>query len=155
MIISAPLADEELVPLYQAGATAYIEKPVNMEICTAQARALMELFDMAVPKEEWPYVLTFGPRLSIIPLWHQVRIDGQILKFTKQEFQVLYYLAKNRHRVLSLDEIYQEAWGTPSSHSNDEAVRSCIKLLRKKLSVTDGIGIRNVHGIGYQFFYDK
>ena len=44
LALTSNLKPENRVALLQAGANAYLEKPVNMNVCVAQAEALMKLY---------------------------------------------------------------------------------------------------------------
>lgn len=95
-------------------------------------------------------VLTFN-RLVIDPNRREVLFNGNDLGLTKIEFDIVYFLAHHKGRVMSRDQIYTNVWTHDSSFDVDELVKAHIKRLRKKFSQSDHEYIQNVRGIGYKF----
>jgi len=95
-------------------------------------------------------VLTFG-QLVIDPNRREVLLNGNDLGLTKIEFDIVYFLARHKGRVMSRDQIYANVWTHDSSFDIDELVKAHIKRLRKKFSQSDHEYIQNVRGVGYKF----
>lgn len=95
-------------------------------------------------------VLTFN-QLVIDPNRREVLLNGNDLGLTKIEFDIVYFLARHKGRVMSRDQIYANVWTHDSSFDVDELVKAHIKRLRKKFSQSDHEYIQNVRGIGYKF----
>jgi DNA-binding response OmpR family regulator len=68
-------------------------------------------------------------------------------KLSNKESVCLHYLYKNRHRVVSADEMLQNLWGYDEMPSAD-TIRTLIKQLRKYVGKEH---IINVRGEGYKF----
>jgi DNA-binding response OmpR family regulator len=74
-----------------------------------------------------------GPAGLVLNLdTHEVRRDGRRLCLELREFQLLEYLMRNKNRVISRDEIFQEVWGVDVvNHTLDAR----ISALRKKIDL--------------------
>ena len=82
-----------------------------------------------------------------------VLVNDKKIGLTKIDFAILHLLMENRGRVLSPVQIYRNVWINKSESSAEDAVKSAIKRIRKKLSVydVDKSIIKNVRGLGYGF----
>ena len=95
-------------------------------------------------------VLTFD-ELIIDPNRREVVLNGVDLCFTKIEFDILYFLARHKGRVMSRDQIYANVWTHDTSFDVDELVKAHIKRMRKKFAHARHEYIQNIRGIGYKF----
>ncbi len=77
----------------------------------------------------------------------EVSIDGELLKLTKSEFNVLTFLLNNRNKVFSREELIEAAWADSVSV---RAVDTAMSRLRKKLGEY-GKHIVTRLGFGYGF----
>ena len=137
--------------LLQAGANAYLEKPVNMNVCVAQAEALMKLYCESNHDYQKCCPLTFGTELIISPLYRQIFIDGEPIELTRTEFDLLFCLAQHPGQVWSRSQLYSYVWEDDLGVSGDNTVRAHIGNLRKKLADAGKNYIQNIRGVGYRF----
>ena len=79
------------------------------------------------------------------------RGDEDIL-LTPKEFDILYFLAKNRGEVFTKEQIYQAVW-EDNYLLDDSNIMAFIRKLRKKIEVNpdDPKYIITIWGIGYKF----
>jgi len=108
LVLSADLGSDEKRNIFHAGADVYMEKAVGMEVCIAQAQALIAcscygITDIGLYQHD---VIAFGTNLVVYPQYRQVFVDGDSLHLTRTEFDMLYYLACNPRRVFSLEQIH-------------------------------------------------
>jgi DNA-binding response OmpR family regulator len=78
-----------------------------------------------------------------------VTVDGEAVRLTRREFELLQYLVNNRNRVLSRDRLLERVWG----YDNVVETRSVdvhVGRLRTKLRAA-GRQIETVVGLGYKF----
>ena len=88
--------------------------------------------------------------LEIDPAKYAVTYNGDPLKFTPNEFKLLYLLASRPGQTLTREQLLEDLHGVASSF--DRSVDSHIKNLRKKLEAASGESmIETVYGIGYRF----
>ncbi len=82
---------------------------------------------------------------------YQLRRNGQVEPVEPQVFDVLAVLLRERHRVVSKEELFDTVWG--NRFVSESALTSRVKAARRAIG-DDGRGqrlIRTVHGRGYQF----
>jgi len=78
---------------------------------------------------------------------------GEKLDLTRLEFDLLAYLARNAGRVVGYDELLEKVWGYGWDTGGYEAVRSCVKRLRRKIE-DDPSQPRyfvTIRGVGYRW----
>lgn len=82
----------------------------------------------------------------------EVRLDGTEVALTAREFELLKYLALNRGRVLTRDQIYEHVWGNEYL-ADDNTVTVHIRRLREKIErdPSEPRRIVTVRGLGYRF----
>ena len=151
LVFGAPLGSDEKVSLFQAGADAYIETPLDMDVCRAQANALIELYSQSSSNPTQHSPIIFGTKLLISPLYRRVLVNGNPLSLTRKEFDLLYYLASYPEQVFSKEQLYHQVWQDDSVVDGSGTVKTHIKTLRKKLGVAGEKYIQNIWGIGYKF----
>ncbi|MBC7172591.1 MAG: response regulator transcription factor [Polyangiaceae bacterium] len=91
--------------------------------------------------------IKFGP-LCIDLAAHEVIVDGRACQLTQQEFALLRFLAQNRGRVFSRQQLLERVWGV-DYYGSSRTVDIHVRRLRMKL----GLAIRNletVRGVGYK-----
>jgi two-component system alkaline phosphatase synthesis response regulator PhoP len=76
-----------------------------------------------------------------------VVLDGDEVRLTLREFELLWYLITNRPRVASRERILERVWGL-SSDVETRTVDVHIRALRSKLGANL---IETVIGAGYRF----
>ena len=78
-----------------------------------------------------------------------VAVDGEPVKLTRREFELLRCLVENRNRVLSRDRLLSRVWGYDQSIET-RSVDVHVGRLRSKLRAA-GDQIETVVGLGYRF----
>lgn len=151
LALSGSLEIQEQLDLFHIGVDFFLNKPVNADICAAQANALIRLHlesDKVVDKFA---PITFGISMVIAPRYRQVLVQGTPIELTRIEFDLLYFMAKHPGQVFSRKELYDYVWEDYCELVGDETVKSHIKALRKKLSELGQGIIETVWGVGYKF----
>lgn len=151
LALTVPLTPKEIISLFHAGADTYLEKPLNIEVCIAQANALIQRYVDAEINYEHYKTIVYGSELIISPRYRQVMINGKFLKLTRKEFDLLHYLALHRDQVFTRAQLYDHIWDDEPAIAVDDSVKSIIKNLRKKLSTANKSYIQNLRGMGYRF----
>ena len=81
-----------------------------------------------------------------------VTVDGEQVKLTPIEYNILLLLLKNKGTVFSTDKIFQSIWNeTPIATDNTVAVH--IRHIREKIEINPGQPkfLKVVWGVGYKF----
>ena len=91
-------------------------------------------------------------QLEIRPEEFTALVDGQPLRLTVRELQLLTALAVRGGRIVSRQELYSEVWGEPFRKS-DRSVDVYVGKLRQKLerALPDHAFIHTHFGFGYRF----
>jgi DNA-binding response OmpR family regulator len=78
-----------------------------------------------------------------------IAVDGEPIRLTRREFELLRYLVANRNRVLSRDRLLERVWGYDQAIET-RSVDVHVGRLRGKLRAA-GQQIETVVGLGYRF----
>jgi two-component system KDP operon response regulator KdpE len=149
IILSVRESEREKVAALDKGADDYLTKPFGIEELLARVRVALR---HAVPRRDDQATTVIAGPLVIELSQHTVTRDGEPVKLTATEFNLLAYLASNRGRVLTHKSILTHVWG-PADADHTEYLRVYVRQLRKKLEPDPD---RPQHivtepGIGYRF----
>ncbi|MBQ3589080.1 MAG: winged helix-turn-helix transcriptional regulator, partial [Clostridia bacterium] len=78
-----------------------------------------------------------------------VYVDGQRVDMSPKEYDLFFYLIRNKNIALSRDKLLQDVWGY-DFFGDDRTLDTHIKILRKSLGPYSDF-IVTVRGIGYRF----
>ena len=78
-----------------------------------------------------------------------VYIDGERISLSPKEYELLFYLVRNRNIALSREKLITEVWGY-DFYGDDRTLDTHIKLLRKSLGPYSKF-IVTLRGVGYRF----
>ena len=78
-----------------------------------------------------------------------VTIDGKRIDMSPKEYDLFFYMLKNRNIALSREKLITEVWGY-DFYGDDRTLDTHIKLLRKSLGDYAGL-IVTLRGVGYRF----
>lgn len=140
----------------EMGADDYIAKPFEPRELLARIRAVLRRHETPNQADINTGSLTFG-RLTIHPDSHEVTINGQSIRLTTHQFQLLHYFATHAGKVLSREQLWQAMPNDDSSENIDRAVDVHISRLRALIEDNSRQPKRiiTVRGVGYQFATDQ
>ena len=141
---------KERCALLKAGVSACFTKPIDVQECAAQVEALLDLY-FATSKKRAKRTIAYGTEFVIDPEYRTVFLKGKSIKLPRKEFDLLLYLARNRLKVFSKQQLYEQVWGYIPTSSVDNAVKICIKQLRQHLGPEGRNYIQTLRGVGYRF----
>jgi DNA-binding response OmpR family regulator len=143
IILTARGSESDRVAGLDLGADDYITKPFSVRELTARVRAVMRRADEGANAsyEDDHLLIEFN----------DVRVvcDGERVKLTNKEFNLLSVLAKSADRVVTRQQLLDNVWGY-SYYGDARTLDVHIRRLRQKLG---GCGdcIETVVGVGYRF----
>ena len=121
------------------------------ELMNGTASSLMVEMGEISPKTFLGDVIHCGA-LSIDLRLRRVIRDGKEIALTPKEFDILYFLARNRGEVFTKEQIYQAVWESDYL-LDDSNIMAFIRKLRKKIEPNPDAPeyILTIWGIGYKF----
>jgi two-component system response regulator ResD len=146
-IIMITAKGEEIDQLfaYDLGVDEYITKPFSPKILVAKIKAVLRR-----GQQENDGQATIGAEgVSIDREAHQVVLDGQCLKLSPTEYELLNYLMINAGKALSRRQILNKVWNY-DYYGDLRTVDTHINRLRIKLG-EKGKLIQTVRGYGYRY----
>lgn len=148
IVLSARDRESEKIAALDLGADDYVNKPFGIGELTARLRAALRHARKS-PAE--PAQIEAGSLLIDIPA-HRVTRNGEAIRLTPKEFDLLTLLARNAGRVLTHRQILTAIWG-PAHTADLQYLRVFIGQLRQKLEITPEAPSRIVTeaGVGYRF----
>lgn len=132
------------------GADDYIAKPFGVRELMARIKAVLRRFEGNVGEEPAGEILTVD-EISIDIGRHEVTVEGRKVDLTMKEFELLTFLARNRGRAFSRDELLDKVWGI-NYLGESRTVDVHIRHLRKKMSLLEDEDkyIETIRGKGYK-----
>ncbi|KGR77884.1 transcriptional regulator [Ureibacillus manganicus DSM 26584] len=146
LFISARSSDDDVLIALNIGGDDYIQKPYTLSILLAKVKAVLKRYRVGTSNEQ--KVLQFG-NIQIDTRLHRVRVNGVDLQLKTMEYKLLSYLAKNKNRIITKDELFQNIWG--DSFVGDGTLNVHIRHLREKIESDpkNPLFIKTVWGTGY------
>lgn len=147
IILSVQDGEEDIVRALDNGATDYITKPFRTGELLARIRSAIR----RNTEDAGNSLLVCGD-LEIDLVGRSVKKDGQPVKLTATEFNLLALLARNEGRVLTHRYLLKEVWGV-GFQEETQYLRVFVRALRKKLEDDPErpVHITTESGVGYRF----
>ena len=152
IILSAKSEDADKILGLNIGADDYITKPFNpLELVArvkSHLRRYMQLGSTAIKESEAIY--TVGG-LAINDDLKEVTVDGEQVKLTPIEYNILLLLVKHQGKVFSIDQIYENIWNE-NAVGVDNTVALHIRHIREKIEINpkEPRYLKVVWGVGYK-----
>lgn len=152
IILSAKSEDVDKILGLNIGADDYITKPFNpLELVArvkSHLRRYMQLGSTAIKESEAIY--TVGG-LAINDDLKEVTVDGEPVKLTPIEYNILLLLVKHQGKVFSIDQIYENIWNE-NAVGVDNTVAVHIRHIREKIEINpkEPRYLKVVWGVGYK-----
>lgn len=131
---------------FELGIDDYVVKPFSPKELIARVNAVISRNKASAPSDSDE--LSFGGLVINMPA-RTVTIDGEKAELTPKEYELLFYLVKNRNLALSRDKLLQDIWGY-DFFGDDRTIDTHIKNLRNNLGPYRDY-IVTLRGVGYKF----
>jgi DNA-binding response OmpR family regulator len=131
----------------ELGADDYVTKPFSPRELATRVRTVLR---RAGPPDSPPGRIEVG-RLVIDAARREARRDGETLRLTAKEFELLWFLASNPNQVFSRDQLMSRVWGY-SVALDTGTVTVHVRRLREKLEVDPSHPelLETIWGVGYR-----
>lgn len=147
LFLTARSMKEDKLEGFAVGADDYLSKPFSMEELLARVQAILKRVT-GVQEEILGDNFQVG-RFNFDAQKRIIDIDGEEVKLTTKESQLLKLLAKNKHQVLDRQAALRAIWGD-DNYFNGRSMDVYIAKLRKILKADENIEIMNIHGQGFK-----
>lgn len=155
LMLTAKADEIDKVVGLEMGADDYLTKPFSMRELLARIKALLRRVHMmeeelSEPSPERTELKFDDMRIDLHR--REVTHQGKILHLKPREYDLLRYLAENKGRVLSRDQILQDVWGWDYT-GGTRTVDVHIRWLREKIESdpSNPSRIITIRGVGYRF----
>ena len=146
LFISARSSDDDVLIALNIGGDDYIQKPYTLSVLLAKVKAVLKRYGGSSNSQH--DVLEFG-QIQIDTKLQRVRVNGADIQLKALEYKLLSYLAKNKNRIITKNELFQKVWG--DSFVGDGTLNVHIRYLREKIerNPKEPQYIKTVWGTGY------
>jgi DNA-binding response OmpR family regulator len=152
LMLTARTDESDKIAGFAVGADDYLTKPFSLRELAVRVRAILRRAErMAAPTAD---PLERGG-LAIDPARRRLTVDGDEVKLTPLEFDILLSLAREPGVVFTREQLMDRVWGY-RDYAGGRVVDSHVARIRRKLG-EDGVEprfVRTVHGVGYAFRED-
>ena len=132
---------------FEIGVDDYVVKPFSPKELMARVKVVLK----RNTRQEEPVTLDkySFEGLEVDIAGREVYVNGQKASMTPKEYDLLFYLVKNKNIALSRDRLLEEVWGY-DFFGDDRTVDTHIKMLRNSLGEYRKF-IVTLRGMGYKF----
>jgi DNA-binding response OmpR family regulator len=146
IMLTARTGENDRVIGLELGADDYVTKPFSLRELSARVKAVLR---RSVKVDDRPPAAYQGTNLSADFDAVAVSVNGEPIRLTRREFELLRYLVQNKNRVVSRDRLLERVWGYDRLVET-RSVDVHVGRLRGKLGDA-GRQIETVVGLGYRF----
>lgn len=151
IILSAKSEDSDKILGLNIGADDYITKPFNPLELVARVKSQLRRYTKLGNAAETSQAVYSVGGLLINDDLKEVSVDGEPVKLTPIEYNILLLLVKNQGKVFSIDQIYESIWNEDAIGA-DNTVAVHIRHIREKIEINpkEPRYVKVVWGVGYK-----
>ena len=154
IILSAKSEDADKILGLNIGADDYVTKPFNPLELVARVKSNLRRYTQlgnADDKDADDEFIFQAGGLVLNDNSKSVTVDGEEVKLTKIEYNILMFLLKNKGKVFSINQIYENIWNE-NAVSVDNTVAVHIRHIREKIEIDpkNPKYLKVVWGVGYK-----
>ncbi|MBR2381867.1 MAG: response regulator transcription factor [Clostridia bacterium] len=134
----------------ELGADDFLVKPFDTKELSARIKAVLRRTRLHSPAKNENEAIKFD-NIEISLEKYELKLCGKSIDVPPKELELLHFLAYNRNRVFTRDQLLDKVWGFDYL-GDSRTVDVHIKRLREKLEgVSDKWILKTVWGVGYKF----
>jgi DNA-binding response OmpR family regulator len=152
IILSAKAEDADKILGLNVGADDYITKPFHPLELVARVKSQLRRYTTLSSRTAEPRGKIYeAGGLSINDELKKVSVDGEEVKLTPIEYNILLLLVKNKGKVFSISKIYESIWKEEAIGA-DNTVAVHIRHIREKIEINpkEPRYLKVVWGVGYK-----
>jgi len=134
---------------FSLGIDDYVVKPFSPKELMMRIDAVMNRYNQSAKTQKTQNEVFELEGLSVDITARIVYVSGERRDLSPKEYDLLFYLIKNRNIALSREKLITEVWGY-DYYGDDRTLDTHIKLLRKSLGDCAKF-IVTLRGVGYRF----
>ena len=146
IMLSARGEEYDRIHGFEVGIDDYVVKPFSVKELMMRIQAILARSKESV--SDGSDVINFEG-LSIDFAARIVTVDGERVDMSPKEYELLFYMVRNKNIALTRERLISEVWGY-DYYGDDRTLDTHIKLLRKSLGEYQK-HIVTVRGVGYRF----
>ena len=148
IFLSARGEEYDKIHGFELGVDDYVVKPFSPRELMMRVGAVLRRSQIAKTEENTHECVQLEGMLVDFTA-HKVSIDGVALDLSPKEYDLLFFMVRNRGIALTRDRLISEVWGF-DFFGDDRTLDTHIKLLRKRLGDYARY-ITTLRGVGYRF----
>ena len=152
IMLSAKSEDYDKIEGLNTGADDYITKPFNpLELIARVNSNIRRYTQLGAMKQESNINIYKTGELILNDESKQVIVEGKEIKLTATEFKILKFLIKNKGKVFSISQIYENVWNE-ESYAAENIIAVHIRHIREKIEINpkEPKYLKVIWGIGYK-----
>lgn len=156
IILSAKTEDADKILGLNVGADDYVTKPFNPLELVARVKSQLRRYTTLSSNDAAGDKVYEAGDLLVNDDLKKVTVDGEEVKLTPIEYNILLLLLKNKGKVYSINEIYESIWNEEAIGA-DNAVAVHIRHIREKIEINpkEPRYLKVVWGVGYKIEDNK
>ena len=147
LMLSARGEEYDRIHGFELGVDDYVVKPFSPRELMMRVGAILKR--SAGAQDTGHEQVTIAPDLVIDFTARRVTIAGEPLNLSPKEYDLLFYMVRNRGIALTREKLISEVWGY-DFYGDDRTLDTHIKLLRRELGAY-AERITTLRGVGYRF----
>lgn len=145
LFISARRSDDDVLLALNIGGDDYIQKPYSLSILMAKVKTVLKRY-----RSNYERTISFGDFTIDLDM-EKLMMCSKEIKLKAMEYKLLAYLAQNKNRTISKEELFQKVWG--DAITGEGTLNVHIRRLREKIeeNPNEPRYIKTIWGTGYVF----
>jgi two-component system, OmpR family, response regulator ResD len=151
IMLSARGEEYDKVLGFEVGVDDYVVKPFSSKEIMLRVNAILRRMQnkQHLPAEAESHTVFTKEGLAADMTAYRVMIDGVQIELAPKEYDLLFYLIRNKNIAVPREKLLTEVWGY-DYYGDDRTLDTHIKLLRKSLGPY-AVFITTLRGLGYRF----